>query len=262
MLLAVEVGNSQTKLAVFSGEQAVHSWRVRTLPSRTTDELAALVWGLLTQNGLSWSMIDGMALCSVVPTSQPPWEELSTRVGVPLLVARHDALPGLRVEVEHPEAVGVDRLIGCFAALLLYGGPVITVDLGTATTINYVTEDGRYLGGVIAPGVGTSAAALFERAPQLRAVMLQAPSAVLGHSTATQLQAGIIWGAAGQIDALTERIRGEAGPARAVIATGGFAEEVARASRTITSVDPLLNLEGLSLLHQRLRAPQGRRSTP
>jgi type III pantothenate kinase len=251
VLLAVDVGSSHTKVAVFAGDNVIRSWTLRTDPDRTPDELYVLIWGLLAPDALlTAEQIDAMAMCSVVPACHPAWKACADRMGMQLLVARHDTLTGLTIQVEHPDTVGADRLVASLGALRLYGGPVIVIDLGTATTINYVTEDGRYLGGAIAPGVGISANALFEHTAQLHPVPLVAPQAVLARSTTAQVQAGIVYGAAGQVDALVDRLVHEAGPARHVIATGGYARDIAAHCRVVTAVDGLLNLKGLQIFHR------------
>jgi type III pantothenate kinase len=248
VLLAVDVGNPSTVLGVFQGERFVHGWRLTTQRHATADELAACLGQLAAHRGLGLGSLDGMALASVVPPLRAAWSEVAERyLGCQALVVGPDLPLGLELAVERPQEVGADRIADGLAAWRLYGAPVVVVDLGTATTVDAIAAGGRYLGGVIAPGVGISAEALFQRAALLYRVELAVPARALGTNTVTQMQAGIAFGFAGQVDALVERIRAEMGGAERVVATGGYAGWLAPLCRTVTDVDPLLTLRGLWL---------------
>jgi type III pantothenate kinase len=251
LLLAVDIGNSHTVLAVFRGERLLHHWRLPSERTATADGLAVTLRGLLDHGGIPLRAIEGVVLASVVPPLKGTWVQLtSAYLACPLVALGPGIATGLTLEVDHPEELGADRVADCVAAWRLYGAPVVVVDCGTATKVEAVASGGRYIGGMIAPGVGVSSEALFSRAALLHRVDLVAPRRALGKSTAEQVQAGVIFGSAGQIDALVERACAEMGGAEQVIATGGFAELVAPASRTITRVDPYLTLQGLRLIYE------------
>ena len=249
-MLAVDVGNSSTVVGVFDGERLIRSWRLTTVRDATADEVAALLGQLLSQRGLGQGMLHGAAVAAVVPPLRAVWEEVAAcHLGCPPLVVSADLDFGLRLEVERPAEVGADRIADGLAAWKLYGAPTIVVDCGTATTVDAIAAGGRYLGGAIAPGIGVAAEALFERAALLYRVELRQPAGALGVSTVSQLQSGIVYGCAGQIDSLVERIRLEMGGADRVVATGGFCQLIAPVCHTVTLVDPLLTLHGLRLAH-------------
>lgn len=251
VLLAVDVGNSHTALAVFRGEELVHSWRLPSSCEATADALAVGLRSLLDHRGLTLSSIDGLALASVVPPLKDAWLGLATGyLAGRVLAVGPGVETGLVLEVDHPAEMGADRIADCVAAWRLYGAPVIVVDCGTATKIEAIAPGGRYVGGVIAPGIAISSQALFSRAALLYRVDLIAPARALGKNTAEQVQAGVVFGFAGQIDALVERVRVEMGGATRVVATGGLSGLVAPASRTITDVDPTLTLQGLRLIYE------------
>jgi type III pantothenate kinase len=258
MLLTVDVGNANTVLGVFRGEELAHSWRLTTTRDATPDEVAVLLGQLLAQSGTGAAGLEGVAVSTVVPPLAAVWQEVGGRFGCPVLLVTPRLDLGVRLEVDRPAEVGSDRIVDALAAWRLYGAPAIVVDCGTATTVDAVAGGGRYLGGAIAPGVGIAAEALFQRAALLYRVELRQPLRVLGTNTESQLQAGIVYGCAGQIDALVEGIRREMGGADHVIATGGFCRLMAPACRSVTAVDPLLTLRGLRLaylLHRGRGAP-------
>lgn len=251
MLLTVDIGNSHTALAVFRGERLLHSWRLPSSREATPDGLAMVLRDLLAHHGLSLGGIEGLALASVVPPLGDAWRELAAGyLACHALAVGPEMETGLRLEVDHPAEMGADRIADCVAGWRLYGAPVIVVDCGTATKIEAIAAGGRYVGGAIAPGVAISTEALFSRAALLYRVPLVAPARALGKNTAQQVQAGVVFGFAGQIDALVERVREEMGGARRVVATGGLCGLVAPASRTITEVDPALTLQGLRLIYE------------
>lgn len=253
MLLAVDIGNTTTGVAIYDGERLVHHWWLSTLRERTSDELGVMLSTLLRLNGLEIRQISGAAISSVVPSQTEPWQQLCHRLlGLEALVVGPETDVGVRVGYRFPEELGADRLVNAAAAVHLYGAPVIVVDFGTATTFDVVDGSGCYLGGAIAPGVGISAEALFERAARLPRVELRRPSAAIGRTTADSIRSGIIFGFAGQVDGLVRRLMGELGERARVVATGGLAELIAPECETVEEVNPLLTLEGLRLIHQRL----------
>lgn len=251
MVLAVDVGNSTTKVAVFHAADLIGLWRLSTR-QQTADELVISLEQLLRRRGIGFDALHLATLCSVVPYATPSWEDVAiNHLGLPFLEVTYHTIPDLVLAIDNPSAVGTDRLVNAFAAFHLFAGATIVVSLGTATTLDVVREGGRYQGGVIAPGIGISAQALFRKAAQLKAVPLEVPPSVLPSSSFAQVQSGIMFGAAAQIDGLAARIQEEVGRVSQVVATGGYAEAIAPISRTITRVEPLLTLRGLQLLSQR-----------
>ncbi len=250
MLLAVDIGNTHVKLGVYDGEDLRHSWRLNTRRDATADETALLLQGLLGARALPPARLDSAVLASVVPSLTPVWQDLCRRYldTDPLVVSAGTAsAAGLTFDVDRPSEVGADRIVNAVAALHRFGAPVVVVDLGTATKLEAVGPGGVYLGGPIAPGIVTAADALVERAARLFRVELAAPARTIGRNTVEAMQAGIVYGSAGLVDALIDRVRAELGGLPPVVATGGLAALVAPHSRTIDAdkVDPLLTLEGL-----------------
>lgn len=250
MLLAVDVGNSHTKLAVFAAERILHVWRLSTVAGATADELAMQLADLMGHRGLPLRALDGLAVGSVVPPLAEVWTAIATQyLECPHVTAGHAATGGVRLDVERPQQVGADRIADAAAAWRLHGAPAIVVDLGTATKVDAIDRDGAYLGGAIAPGVGVASEALFGRAALLHRVPMEVPAHALGKDTAAQVQAGIAFGLAGQVDALVRRVRIEMGGADHVIATGGWSALLARVSEAVTAVDPFLTLHGLRIIY-------------
>jgi type III pantothenate kinase len=254
MLLAIDVGNTHTVLGVFSEEKLLVDWRVATNRTATEDELAVLLRNLFKGEDLSFEQIQGICISCVVPPILQSLEALAQKYFKldPLLVGP-GMKTGLTIKSENPKEVGADRIVNAIAALERYGGPLVIVDLGTATTFCVVSERGEYLGGLIAPGVGISAEALFQAAAKLPRVEIAKPKCVIGRNTTSSMQAGLLYGFAGQIDGIVERIWQELGQKTEVIATGGLAALLAPETRTIGKVDQLLTLEGLRLLYERNR---------
>jgi type III pantothenate kinase len=249
MLLAVDVGNTQTVLGLFEGERLVEDWRIATEGERTGDELAALLGRLLELADLGFGDVTGLVLASSVPALIRSYEELAeTYLEAPLLVLGPGVKTGLPILYDDPREVGPDRIANAVAARERYGAPAIVVDFGTSTNFDAVSSAGEFVGGVLAPGIETSMEALFLRAARLTKVDFAAPPSVIGKTTASALQSGLVYGFAGQVDGIVERMRGELGDSAPVIATGGLADLIAPHSRTIESVDPLLTLEGLRLV--------------
>jgi type III pantothenate kinase len=249
MLLAVDVGNTQTVLGLFDGERLVEDWRVATEGERTGDELAALLGRLLELADLGFGDVTGLVLASSVPALVRSYEELAEDYAeAPLLVLGPGVKTGLPILYDDPREVGADRIANAVAVRERYGAPAIVVDFGTSTNFDAVSSAGEFVGGVLAPGIETSMEALFLRAARLTKVDFVAPPSVIGKTTASALQSGLVYGFAGQVDGIVERMRGELGDTAPVIATGGLADLIAPHSRTIERVDPLLTLEGLRLV--------------
>lgn len=258
MLLAVDVGNTQTQIGVFQGEKLAHQWRASTDPTRTADELALMFGEFLSLADLSFSrQISGVAISSVVPKATQELREMTDRYfGFPAVVVEPGIKTGVAIKTDNPREVGADRIANAVAANAMFDGdPVILVDFGTAITVDAVSGDGEYLGGAIAPGLETSATALFSSTAQIRRVELVAPPAAIGKSTVTSVQSGVVFGTAALVDGLVERVRTELGDSARVVATGGFAPMIADHCRSIERVDPDLTLHGLRLIFERNADP-------
>jgi type III pantothenate kinase len=252
MLLAVDVGNTQTVLGLYEGDELVEHWRAATEGDRTGDEIAALVVRLLELRDLDFESVDGVCLSSTVPLLVRSYEELAERYAhAPILVVGPGVKTGIPVLVDDPRQLGPDRLVNAVAARERYGAPCIVVDFGTSTNFDAVSAGGEYVGGAIAPGIEVSMDALFARAARLVKVDLVAPESAIGKTTVASLQSGLFYGFAGQVDRIVERMAEELGGKPTVVATGGLAELIAPHSKTIEEVDPLLTLDGLRLLWSR-----------
>jgi type III pantothenate kinase len=252
MLLAVDVGNTHIKLALYRDHIQVLTWVLETDRDRTADEYAMLWQQLLESRGYGFSDVTGVAISCVVP---PLGETLRRLCDTYLHLTPLEITPGIRTGMrilyENPREVGADRIANAIAVFARYGGPAIVVDFGTATTFTAVSAEGDFLGGVIAPGIGISVDALVEHAAQLRKVEFRRPERVIARNTVAAMQSGIVYGFVGQVDGIVERMRQEMGGQATVVATGGFAELIAADSRSIDRVDLLLTLEGLRLLYER-----------
>ncbi len=250
MLLAVDIGNTDTTLGVFEGEELRATWHMATGIHRMADEYAALLLNLLHHQGLDISEIKEIALCSVVPPLLATFDELCQRYfNLSPLVVGAGVKTGVRIRMDNPREVGADRIANTAAAHYLYGGLVIITDLGTATTFDTVSREGDYRGGAIAPGIGTAAEALFTQAAMLPRVELTHPKRAIGTSTITAMQSGIVFGYVGLIEGIVARIQQELGERAKVVATGGFAELIARETAVIDVVNPDLTLIGLRLIY-------------
>ena len=254
MLLAIDVGNTNTVIGLLEDGVLRFRWRIASEAGRTSDEHSILMRELCSQSGVDPSDIRGLVVSSVVPTLTDELRRMSeVAFGVEPLVVGPDVDLGITIDYDDPREVGPDRLANAVAARHLAKGAAIVVDFGTATTIDAVTSDGRYLGGAIAPGLLTSAENLFRRAALLHRVALVPPERAIGRSTEDALRAGIVFGAAGQVDEIVGRVRAELGEECRVLATGGLAERIALFARTIDAVEPDLTLLGLSLIHARVK---------
>jgi type III pantothenate kinase len=244
LLLAVDVGNTQTVFGLFRDGELGDTRRVATEADRTGDELGVLLSGLIDLEA-----VDGICLSSTVPSLVSAYEDFAARwVGVPILVAGPGVKTGIPVRYDDPREVGPDRIANAVAARERYGAPCIVVDFGTSTNFDVVSAAGEYAGGVLAPGIEISMDALSTRAARLFRVDFTAPPTVIGKTTAAALQSGLVYGFTGQVDEIVTRIRGELGVEAMAVATGGLADLIAPHSRTIETVDPFLTLEGLRLI--------------
>jgi len=250
MLLVIDIGNTETTFGVFENEGLRATWHMATIIQRRTDEYAALLLDLLHHQGLETSDITKGALCSVVPPLIVTFEELFQQYfHISPLVIGAGVRTGVRIRMDNPREVGADRIANAAAAHHLYGGPIIVVDLGTATTFDTVSKEGDYLGGAIAPGIATAAEALFMRAAMLPRVELVRPKRAIGTSTIAAMQSGIIFGYVGLIESIVARIQQELGEKTKVVATGGYAEIIAKETTVINVVNPDLTLIGLRIIY-------------
>ncbi len=252
MLLAVDVGNSQTVLGIFEGSELTHDWRVATESLRTADELAVLIAGLLELQGLRLASLEGLCLASVVPRLNREYQSLCARhVGFDALIVGPGVKTGMPILTNNPRDVGADLIVDAVAAFEKHGGPCVVVDFGTATTFGAVSERGEYLGHAIAPGIQTSMDALTARAAKLGLVELLDPGSVIGKTTVHSMQAGAVYGFAGQVDGLVTRMREELGGHAVSVATGGLAGLIFPHAKTLDHLDEHLTLRGLELIYRR-----------
>jgi len=250
MLLAIDIGNTDISLGAFEGEELRATWHMATGIHRMADEYAALLLNLLHHQGLDTSDIKEAVLCSVVPPLVATFEELFQRYfHISPLVVGAGVKTGVRIRTDNPREVGADRIVNAAAAHHLYGGPIIITDLGTATTFDTVSKEGDYLGGAIAPGIAAAAEALFMQAAMLPRVELVRPKHAIGTNTIAAMQSGIIFGYVGLIEGMVARIQQELGEKTKVVATGGFAELIAKETAIIDVVNPNLTLIGLRLIY-------------
>lgn len=249
MLLAADVGNTEIVLGVFDGAQLEQTWRLSTQAERTPDELALSLSGFLSQRGMSFERdVTGMVVASVVPVVTAAFREMAGQyLAFPPVMVGPGTKTGVPILTDNPREVGADRVVNTLAAFARFGGPSIVVDFGTSTNFDVVSGRGEFMGGVIAPGMQVSAASLFARTARLTRVELMAPPSVIGKSTVEAIQSGLVFGTAGEVDGIVERIKVEIGAAT-VVATGGLAPVVIPHCRTIDHHEPWLTLEGLRLV--------------
>ncbi|MCL0071691.1 type III pantothenate kinase [Peptococcaceae bacterium] len=256
MLLAFDIGNTNTVLGVFDGEKLIANWSVSTEHSRTADEYIIMLKKLFHICSINIKDVKSVIISSVVPQTMRHLNEMSRKYfGVePFIVgAKISASTGIKIKIDNPDELGADRIVNAVAAYTLYGGPVIIVDFGTATTFCVVNERGEYLGGAITPGIGISTEALFAHAARLPRVELKIPPSVIGRNTVHSIQSGVIFGYAGLVDAMIRRIKKETGECQ-VVATGGLSGLICDVSEEITKHEPLLTLIGLHLIYNRIHA--------
>jgi len=257
LLLAVDVGNTSTRAGIFDGARLVADFRYATEPSSSADSIGLTLLGMLGLWGLRKDDLAAAAVCTVVPPTASRYAEMCQRhLGVPIRAVSAEG-SGVVVKYDPPWSVGADRIADAVAAVERVGAPVIVVDFGTATTINAVDADGAYVGGAIGPGAETALAALYMRAAKLPMIDLRVPPRALGTNTPDAIRSGMIYGLAGLVDGLVERIRGDMGAEAPVLATGGVAPLVASACRTVSQVVDDLTLQGIRILWERSGGVRG-----
>ena len=253
MLLAIDMGNTQTALGLFDGDELVHAWRMPTDRTLTKDELHVRLLGYFHKDGLDLDCVDAIAFAGVVPQLMREWEGVAREMGARLVVVGRETAAVTSIDAPNPAEVGADRIANATAAAALYGAPSIVVDFGTATNIDVIDERGAYIGGCIAPGIRISLDALTARAARLASVPLEAPEATIGRTTVKAVQSGTVVGAAAMAEGLIARIKRELDCEDAtVIATGGLARVVAEATDAFDHVDPQLTIKGICEIYRRL----------
>jgi type III pantothenate kinase len=253
MLLVVEVGNTNTKIGVYDGTRLLVSWRLTSRREQTADEYGVFIETLLRSRGIDAAALHGVAISNVVPPVQQTLESMCEKYfGLSPYTVEPGVNTPMPMRVDNAREVGADRIIKSVAAAELYGPPpLIVVDLGTATTFDCVSADGAFIGGAIAPGIGTATEALVSRAARLYRVEFVRPKEAIGRNTVTNIQSGVVYGYAGLVDGLVARMKAELAGQGKVIATGGYATLIADVARSIDHVDEDLGLEGLRLLYER-----------
>lgn len=253
MLLAVDIGNTNIDVGLFDGDKLHTKWDIATDVYRTSDEYGLLLLGFLRESAIEPSQVQQGVLCSVNPTLVPIFKALCQRYfKLSPLVVGAGVKTGVSILLDKPHEVGPDRIVNAVAGHHLYGGPLIVIDLGTATTFDVVSEKGEYLGGAISPGIRIATDALFQRTARLPRLELVRPRQAIGRDTVSAMQSGILFGYVGLIEGLVQRIQKELGPKKArVIATGGYAELLASETKVIEIVDPFLTLTGLRVIYER-----------
>jgi len=255
MLLAVDIGNTNITIGVFDGSKMKATWRVATGVHRMPDEYASLMLHLFEHEGIAAPQITDAILCSVVPPLIGVFEDWCRRyLKVSPILVEAGVKTGVKISMENPREVGADRIVNAVAAHQLYGGAVIVIDLGTATTFDAVSKEGDYLGGAIAPGIAIATEALFDKTAALPRVELTHPKKAIGRNTVAAMQSGIVFGYAGLIEGVVARIKQELGGKAKVVATGGYAELLARETPAIDEVNPDLTLIGLRLIYEMNKA--------
>ena len=250
MLLCVDIGNTNTVMGLYRGDDLLAHWRISTDHQKMPDEYAMQLMALLAYGGMAPEEIDGIALASVVPPLTDVFREMLTHyVRVEPLVVGTGVKTGVAIRYDNPRNVGADRVANAAAAYRLYGGPACIVDFGTGTTFDALSAKGEYLGGAIAPGVRIAAEALFERTAQLPRIDLVRPKKAIGSNTVDAMRSGVLFGYVGLVEGMVARFRQELGPDMRVIATGGLAQVISRETDVIEFVDPWLTLKGLRIIY-------------
>ncbi len=250
MLMTIDIGNTNVTLGVFDGEEIRATWRMATSVDQMPDEYAALLLNLMHYQGIEASDVKEAALCTVVPPLLRTFNEVFQRYfKISPFVVGPGVKTGVRIRMDNPKEVGADRIVNAAAAHRLYTGSVIIIDLGTGTTFDVVSKEGDYLGGAIAPGIVIGAQALFTRTAALPRVELARPKQAIGTNTISAMQSGIVFGYVGLVEGLVARIQKELGEKAMVVATGGYAEMIARETTVIDKVNPDLTLIGLRLVY-------------
>jgi type III pantothenate kinase len=250
MLLVIDVGNTNTVLGLYREEEFLHSWRIRTDKARTDDECAMLLNDLMTYRDFEIAQISAVIISCVVPPLLDALTRMSHKYcGIEPIVVGTQIETGMEIAYDNPQEVGADRIVNAVAAYARYQSALIVVDFGTATTFDYISANGVYQGGAIAPGLGISADALHEHASKLPRVSLEPPPLVVGRNTVNSMQSGLLFGYAGLVDGIVMRMKAEVEDEPEVIATGGLAEQIASAATSIDAVEPQLTLDGLRQLY-------------
>jgi type III pantothenate kinase len=254
VIFVFDVGNTNIVLGVYESDELKYHWRVETNRHKTEDEYGMLVKNLFDHEGLSFKAIDGIIISSVVPPIMFSLERMCQKYfNVTPLVVGPGIKTGLNIKYENPREVGADRIVNAVAGIHEYGGPLIIVDFGTATTYCYINEEKQYMGGAIAPGIGISTEALYSKAAKLPRIEIARPDHIIGKNTVCAMQAGILYGYVGQVEGIVSRMKAQSSTKPTVIATGGLATLISKESNVIDVVDPFLTLKGLRLIYNRNR---------
>ena len=255
MLLTIDIGNTSINMGVFEDDKLKVSWQVATDIDRMADEYAVMLLGLLKQKGIEVASIKKSAMCSVVPPLTATFEELlNNYLNISPLLVEAGVKTGVRIRMDNPREVGADRIVNAAAAHYLYSGPIIIVDLGTATTFDVVSGEGDYLGGAIAPGMVIAVETLSERAAMLPRVELHRPKKAIGSDTISAMQSGVVFGYVALVEGMVARLKRELGEKSKVVATGGHAQLIAAETGIIDAINPDLTLIGLRLIYYINRA--------
>jgi type III pantothenate kinase len=254
MLLAIDIGNTNIVIGTFNRKQLIKSWRISTDQSKLADEYGILIRNLLQLSDIDYAMFKGIIISCVVPSIHSAMLEMGDRYfHISPVVLSPEMDLGIPLLYDNPNEIGPDRIANTLGVYMEYGGPAIVVDFGTATTFDAVSEKGAYLGGVIAPGIGISANALFERAARLKRVELRRPGRVIGKNTDTCVQSGFYYGFLGQMEEIIRQMKIEIGGAPKVIATGGLSKLFAADSQLVDKIDLDLTLKGLQIIYERIQ---------
>ncbi|MFT7823078.1 type III pantothenate kinase [Bacillus siamensis] len=254
MLLVIDVGNTNTVIGVYHDGELEYHWRVETSRHKTEDEFGMLLRSLFEHSGLMFEQIEGIIISSVVPPIMFSLERMCTKYfHIEPQVVGPGMKTGLNIKYDNPKEVGADRIVNAVAAIHQYGGPLIVVDFGTATTYCYIDENKQYMGGAIAPGITISTEALYSRAAKLPRIEIARPDNIIGKNTVSAMQSGILFGYVGQVEGIVKRMKWQAKQEPKVIATGGLASLISNESDCIDVVDPFLTLKGLEIIYERNR---------